>query len=107
MTPEQYVESGKHLPPFLQDFHDQKDFFKTMYRLQKPFEYYDEKLSWVGAQVFVIDFLLWFLAKRGWTLQRSRANVEFRDIQEEIKAVKEEAAEAFRQALAERSHPNE
>ncbi len=30
-----WINSGKHLPPFLRDFHDQKDVFKTAFELDQ------------------------------------------------------------------------
>lgn len=34
----------------------------------------------------VIDVFLWFMAQRGWTLQRTRCNPEFRDLDTDVKA---------------------
>jgi hypothetical protein len=105
--PIEYVKSGDHLPAPLKDFHDMKDVFKLLHRLyarndDSTFEYNGEKVNWVLGQCYVIDWFLWFMAQRGWTLQRSRADVGFIDLTEEIKQMKTEDAEAFRKALAER-----
>jgi hypothetical protein len=42
------------------------------------------------------------MARRGWTLQRSRAKVEFRDLGADVKAHQDANDEAFRRMLEER-----
>lgn len=103
MQPREYVETGRHLPPFLSDFHDAKDFFKYMHRVQGDCQDGDESINWRIGCIYTIDHFLWFAAQHGWTLQRSRAAVEWRDLDDGIAAMKAEAAEAFRRALAERN----
>ncbi len=73
---ESFLSDGAYLPEPLRDFHDQK-------------------VNWVDAHCYVIDIFLWFMARRGWTLQRSRSGLEFRDLQDDIKARKERDAESF------------
>jgi hypothetical protein len=103
----EYVESGDHLPACLRDFHDQKDVFKLMHRLYGhesqtgTFDHYDVSIPWTTGQCYVIDWFLWFMAQRGYTLQRSRAKVDFRDLDDEVKAMKEDR-DALRQALSSR-----
>jgi hypothetical protein len=109
ISPREYVKSEAHLPAPLRDFHDAKDFFKLLHRKcasndDGTFEYNGDKINWVQGQCYVIDWFLHYMAQRGWTLQRSRAKVDFADLYEEIKQMKEEDAEAFRQALLEESH---
>lgn len=115
-SPVDYVKSGSHLPACLQDFHDQKDVFKLLHgKYGKEsggkfnFERF-EAVSWTTGQCYVIDWFLWFMAQRGWTLQRSRAKVDFLDLHDEIKQMKDEAAEAFcnelRQRRGEAENPN-
>lgn len=99
-TPLEYVKTHKHLPDFLRDFHDQKDVFKFIHsRYAKE----DETLTWRDAHCYTVDWFLWFMGQCGYTLQRSRANVQFRDIQEEITAFKKEQSDAFAQWLKERN----
>ncbi len=108
MTPQEYVKSGKHLPGPLKDFHDQKDLFKLMYRCYADkggtgaYEQNGASVPWTTGQCYVIDWFLWFMGKRGWTLQRSRADVPFHDLDAEIAMMKREDAELFREMLAER-----
>lgn len=90
-TLEQWMKRGAYLPNVLRDFHDQKDLFKAMHDRQKPADPSDAisgaySLSFVTGQCYVIDRFLWFMARRGYTLQRSRARLPFRDLQADVKA---------------------
>jgi hypothetical protein len=83
---QQFVESSEHLPAPIQDFHDAKDVFKTMwaqFSLEK-FPPAIKNFGWINCQILVIDIFLWWMAKRGWTLQRSRAKVNFLDLDKDI-----------------------
>lgn len=100
-TIDEFRSGGKHLPRILRDFHDQKDVFKTIHStVELPKEL--ANLSWVAAHIYVIDIFLWFMAKRGYTLQKSRANVEFVNINDDIKRVKDAETEALRNYLNQR-----
>jgi hypothetical protein len=88
---EAWMKSGNYLPDVLRDFHDQKDVFKAMHDLQRPADPGDAiaghySLDFVTGQCYVIDRFLWFMAKRGYTLQRSRARLPFRDLQADVLA---------------------
>ncbi len=77
----EYLESGEHLPKFLRDFHDQKDFFKSMHYLCEGSEGSDEKPNWVEGHIYTIDWFLWFMASRGYTLQKCRKKgIEFKEL---------------------------
>lgn len=89
-----WMKAGNYLPEPLRDFHDQKDVFKAMHDLQKPASpldaiagHYD--LSFSTGQCYVIDRFLWFMARRGYTLQRSRAHLPFRDLEADVLAAKQ------------------
>lgn len=75
-----WLKSGKYLPEFMRDFHAQKDLFKTMHnRIGEP-QPNDliKRPSWIEGHCYVIDVFLWFMAKRGYTLQRTRKKgIEF------------------------------
>lgn len=95
MNLDEWMQSGKYLPPPLRDFHDQKRIFKIVgemvqRRQAKADNCYDRLLSdlpnWVQGQIYVIDFFLWFMARRGYTLQRSRRALDFVDIADDIAA---------------------
>jgi len=78
MNREQWLESGEYLPEFLRDFHDQKDLFKCMHY------HFDgqgakDMPNWRDGHIYTIDWFLWYVARRGYTLQKSRKNVEFKE----------------------------
>lgn len=81
----EYLDSGDYLPESFRDFHDQKNLFKRLQRLvDNRKDGYTDSISWVGAQVYVIDVFLWFMAKHGYTLQKSRKKVSFEHLDTEL-----------------------
>ena len=71
ITDSEFMKEGRYLPEPMRDFHDQKDLFKAMSQL------YGEPMakhapSWIDAQIFTVDYFLWFMASRGYTLQKCR-----------------------------------
>jgi len=71
-----WIESGKHLPEFLRDFHDQKDIFKTIHqKYQNPNK--PPNVNWIDAHIYTVDWFLWYMASHGYTLQKSRADQNF------------------------------
>lgn len=93
MSAEQYVNNQGHLPEFLKDFHDQKDFFKAIYA-----QYSEGKakkllseVNWIDAHCFTIDVFLWWMGVHGYKLQKARKrDVEFYDPIETIQHYLEE-----------------
>ena len=73
-----WLESGEYLPSVIRDFHDQKDVFKEMHYLYQDNPSAATNPNWRDGQIYTIDWFLWFMASRGYTLQKSRKNVEFR-----------------------------
>ena len=103
MSTDEWLKSGSYLPAPLRDFHDSKDVFKTMHTLIAIEKNdYAKSVSWVTGQCYVIDVFLWLMARRGWTMQRSRAKVEFNHLGVEIEAVKRHEAAEFKRLLGER-----
>lgn len=91
---QQYLDSGEYLPDFLEDFHDQKTLFKRLDRIVKARnDSYTKDVNWVSGQVYTIDIFLWFMAKHGYTLQKSRKKVLFHDIHEELEEYENESRE--------------
>ena len=80
---QQWLESGAHLPDFMRDFHGQKDLFKTIHELVSMNDG-TKSINWMDAHIYTIDVFLWFMAKRGYTLQRCRAKQDFYDIRKTI-----------------------
>lgn len=101
-----------YLPSFLKDFHDQKDFFKTLWHdtlhvrtKNDVMEPYIRRLDWVLIHTFIIDDFLRYMAAHGWTLQRARQQVEFLDLEEAIERRKTEDAEVLRRWLTGTKEP--
>ncbi|MDY6885039.1 MAG: hypothetical protein SWL02_14835 [Pseudomonadota bacterium] len=75
-----WLDRGEHLPEQLRDFHDQKNFFKSMHFLQASESENFREISWRDGHVYTIDRFLWFMATRGYTLQKTRKKgLEIRD----------------------------
>lgn len=103
----QWRESGKHLPEFLRDFHDQKDFFKFLHEYNDPKEMDMIKdIDWVKGQIYVIDVFLWTLARHGWTLQKNRSNQKFDDLDKMVNDFTQNRNDMFTQILAQQMSKN-
>lgn len=76
-----WLNSGEYLPPIMRDFHDQKDIFKAMHQQYENGNYSAEQEmpNWANGQCYVIDWFLWYMAGRGYTLQKNRKRIEFRE----------------------------
>ncbi|CAE32167.1 phage-related hypothetical protein [Bordetella bronchiseptica RB50] len=80
-----WLKSLQYLPPPLRDFHDQKEVFKTIHQITNVDGHeYARSVDWVTGQCYVIDIFLWFMARRGYTLQRCRARVPFRALHADV-----------------------
>ena len=83
--PKKYLEQERHLPEEFKDFHDQKDLFKTIHKLWLDDNELLEKVNWVDAHCYTIDFFLWFMALNGYKLQKIKSKqFEFYDLQKTI-----------------------
>ena len=79
------MDSGKYLPDFMRDFHDQKNIFKRLDKIvQSRNDTYTKDIGWTSGQVYTVDIFLWFMAVHGYTLQQSRKKVEFHNIHNEL-----------------------
>lgn len=87
---DRWMKDGKYLPLAIRDFHDQKGVFKLMHELQRLDEKPDMP-NWVDGQIYVIDCFLWFMARRGYTLQRARIKLPFQDLDADLAAAGERA----------------
>lgn len=86
----EWLNSGEYLPPPLRDFHDQKDVFKAIHQIVDVGAIdYTKNMNFVTGQVYVIDVFLWFMAKRGYTLQRTRRRGDFRSLEADVKAARD------------------
>ncbi len=78
---ELWRKEGKHLPAFLKDFHDQKDFFKFLHEFNNPQNIDELKdIDWVKGHIYALDIFLWTLARYGWTLQKNSSKQNFEDL---------------------------
>ena len=78
----EFLKSGEYLPPILRDFHDQKNIFKSMHHLYQDNPSAETAPNWRDGQIYTVDWFLWFMASRGYTLQKSRKKMAFREIPE-------------------------
>ncbi len=74
-----WLESGEYLPCALRDFHDQKDIVKGMHVLYRDSENAKNMPNPVDGHCYAVDWFLFYMASRGYTLQRSRKKVEFKE----------------------------
>lgn len=95
-----YLESGDYLPAPLRDFHDQKTVFKYLDEVEarRPIDI----TGWMGRHVYVIDYFLWVMARHGWTLQRSRAPVEFENLRDTLNDFEERRLQQMARIFDER-----
>lgn len=82
---QRWLESGEYLPPFMRDFHDQKDVFKAMQEVveranAKHTGYRSIDVTWTAAHIYTVDVFLWVMARHGYTLQPARKRVPFSDV---------------------------
>ena len=78
----EWLQSGEHLPKPMRDFHSQKDLFKSMHHLYQDAERpcAENTPTWGQGHIYIIDFFLWFMASRGYTLQKTRKKgIVFKD----------------------------
>ncbi|QWX10319.1 hypothetical protein PRB90_gp50 [Klebsiella phage BUCT610] len=94
-----WLESGEYLPEFMRDFHDQKDVFKAMHN---TITNANENGNPRDGHIYVVDTFLWYMARCGYTLQKSRKQVEFKDMDDDIERMRREFSEKFRDILSEK-----
>lgn len=81
----EYLESGRYLPDFLQDFHDGKRFFKYMHQ-----NLGEAEVSWMKAQCYVTDIFLWSCTRHHQCkLQKTLKKGEYLDLYKAIDAFDE------------------
>ena len=87
-----WLNSGEYLPCFMRDFHDQKDIFKAMHHIIANA---NENGNARDGHIYVIDTFLWYMARCGYTLQKSRKELEFKSIDDDISRMKKCVASSF------------
>jgi hypothetical protein len=97
---DRWLKDGRYLPSFMRDFHDQKDLFKSIHQTIRVKDHgYSKDVDWVSGQCYVIDIFLWWMARRGYTLQRCRADQEFGNLRDTIRDCNERRSNAEIAAL--------
>ncbi|WP_372774506.1 hypothetical protein [Pantoea sp. WEP] len=91
-----WLTSGEYMPEFLRDFHSQKDLFKAMHN---TITNADENGNWRDGHIYVVDTFLWYMARCGYTLQRSRKQVPFKNMEDDIDRYKKEMSAHFSKML--------
>jgi hypothetical protein len=82
---DEWLKKGEYLPKVLRDFHDQKDVFKAIHQtINVDGHEYAKTVNWVTGQCYVVDIFLWFMARRGYTLQRTRRRGNYRDLTADV-----------------------
>lgn len=99
-----WLKSGKYLPVWLRDFHDQKDTFKAIHEIIHE-NASTKEINWREAHCYVIDVFLWFMAARGYTLQKTRTKLEFGDVQADVAAQKARRDDMFLSAMLKAKEP--
>jgi len=109
-----FLKKQQFLPMELRDFHAQKDLFKAMHDYYaKGFAKLVEEKSnhtmpnWTDGMVYALDFLLYFLAAHGYTLQRSRLPLPFASLQATIDVHREKQANVFKEFMDRRRQERE
>lgn len=100
MSLDAWRKAGLHMPDFMRDFHDQKELFKTIEETYKR-QPGDTRPDWVAAHIYTVDIFLWFMAARGYTLQRTRRQGEYRDVVLDVMAARNRRAREFDAMLRE------
>lgn len=96
VTLSEWLESSEYMPEFMRDFHDQKEVFRAMHHIITNA---NENGNARDGHIYVVDTFLWYMARCGYTLQRSRKAVEFRSIDEDIEKTKNDSREIFAKML--------
>ncbi|HFX1297121.1 TPA: hypothetical protein ACID1V_002932 [Pseudomonas aeruginosa] len=96
----QWRDDQKHLPEFMRDFHRCKELFKGIEDyIVLDDDHPAKAVNWRQGHCYTIDVFLWFMARHGWTLQRSRARQNFEDLDALLEELNRLRREAFIAAM--------
>tara|TARA_R110002074_G_scaffold85119_1_gene188411 strand:- start:43 stop:345 length:303 start_codon:yes stop_codon:yes gene_type:complete len=76
---QEWLESKKYLPSFMRDFHEQKNLFKSIHILYQNNEFADLKPTLTESHGYTVDWFLWYMGSRGYTLQKNKTRIKFAD----------------------------
>jgi len=92
----EWLQSGEYMPTEFRDFHAQKDLFKAMHN---TIHSANENGNPRDGHIYVVDTFLWYMARCGYTLQKSRKKLPFMDVEDDIQRYKNEITHAFQSML--------
>ena len=96
-------DEQKHLPEFMRDFNNCKQLFKGISDyIVCDADHPANDVNWRQAHCYTIDVFLWFMAEHGFTLQRSRAKLNFEDLDELLSYLDDERRKTFALAMTSR-----
>ena len=74
-----WLQSGEYLPVIMRDFHAQKKLFRAMHEIveNNPDDIV-KRPSWIEGHCYVVDVFLYFMGRRGYTLQRTKRHGHIR-----------------------------
>lgn len=87
------------LPPYLRDFHNQKDLFKVLHWVWMPHGGIGELINFRSGMTYMMDGFLWTLARHGLVIYRSSARLPFEDLDEKVSALDDQYTKALMSML--------
>ncbi len=72
-----WLSSYKFLPKFMRDFDSQRDLIRVIDHVYEGNPGDEIMPNVMSAQCYVIDRFLWFMASRGYTLQKTKTKLDF------------------------------
>ena len=100
---QKWLETRKYLPMFLRDHHNQKQLFKCIHSTVDIATSVQNPPNWIDAHCYVIDIFLWYMAKRGYTLQRCQnPNITFNDLEEDLNSFQKTQSDLLHQVINQR-----
>lgn len=93
-----WLDKLKYLPEELRDFSDYAKMFQAMHFKIANADSNPDINHRTGC-IYVVDTFLWYMASRGYTLQRCRKNFEYQDIDKDIQDMRDFTRKQFNQML--------
>lgn len=103
----EWREQGKHLPKIMRDFHAQKDLIRTLFEELEAANKAPQDFNWVEGHCYLMDWVLWYLARNGFILRRSSRKLPFEDLREYLDATGYARLDKFIQILEGEKKPQE
>jgi len=88
-----WLKSGDYMPPEFRDFHDQKDLFKAMHN---TIQNADDNGNARDGHIYVVDTFLWYMARCGYTLQKCRKSLPFKEFDKDLSKYRSDLAASMK-----------